>query len=379
MKKGIYRAVGLEEVNVEALRALVGGRRAVFAVDVAKDEHFGCVSVGLDEVLITVRWDAVAECEAIVELLVGLRASRLEVALEPTGTYGDSLRSALEKVGVPLYRVSTKRCHDLSEVHDGVPSSHDAKAAAVIAELHWRGRSERWEFRAPANRELRAAVETMELFDKQWHDNTNRLHAKLMRHWPEVTRLLSVTSATLVSLLSRFGGPAEVSAHREEARALLRSVSRGRLKEGTAEAVLQSAEATVGVAPVPGEAEALRVLAEEAERNRKRAAEAKQKVEELSSEVPAVASMAAVVGKATAGVLATSAGDPTRYPSPQAYRKALGLNLKVRSSGKMKGRLRLSKRGPGRARRWLYYAALRLLQSNAIVKAWYARKRATRV
>ncbi len=51
-----------------------------------------------------------------------------------------------------------------------------------------------------------------------------------------------------------------------------------------------------------------------------------------------------VVGVPTACVLWTSTGDPRKYHAAAAYRKAMGLNLVERSSGKYKGRLRISKR-----------------------------------
>ena len=56
------------------------------------------------------------------------------------------------------------------------------------------------------------------------------------------------------------------------------------------------------------------------------------------------------------------------------YQKALGLNLKEKSSGKHQGALHITKRGPGVARLFLYLAALRLVQRDPIVKAWYAKK-----
>ena len=55
-------------------------------------------------------------------------------------------------------------------------------------------------------------------------------------------------------------------------------------------------------------------------------------------------------------------------------RKALGLNLKEKSSGKHQGALHITKRGPGVTRLFLYLAALRLVQRDPIVKAWYAKK-----
>ena len=48
----------------------------------------------------------------------------------------------------------------------------------------------------------------------------------------------------------------------------------------------------------------------------------------------------------------------------------MGLNLKERSSGRHKGQLRITKRGPGAVRRWLFFAAMRLVQ-KAEVAEWY--------
>jgi transposase len=84
--------------------------------------------------------------------------------------------------------------------------------------------------------------------------------------------------------------------------------------------------------------------------------------------------MRAVVGKKTAAVLAASVGDPRNYSSAEAFVKSLGLNLKEKSSGKEKGGLHITKRGPGVARMMLYMAVLRLIQTDAVVRAWYAKK-----
>src|SRR5262249_46660642 len=64
------------------------------------------------------------------------------------------------------------------------------------------------------------------------------------------------------------------------------------------------------------------------------------------------------------------------YPCGEAYRKAMGLNLTEKSSGTVRGELRLSKRGDPRARRWLYLAALRLVQRDRGVRQWYQAKKA---
>jgi len=84
---------------------------------------------------------------------------------------------------------------------------------------------------------------------------------------------------------------------------------------------------------------------------------------------------AKAVGVTTACVLWVTLGDPRNYHCGEAYRKAMGLNLKVRGSGKQKGKLKITKRGPSIARRWLYFAAMRLSQKPDI-RRWYEAKKA---
>ena len=70
------------------------------------------------------------------------------------------------------------------------------------------------------------------------------------------------------------------------------------------------------------------------------------------------------VGAATLAVLWSEVGDPVAYSSASAYVKALGLNLKERSSGQRNVQLAISKRGPARSRRWLSFWALRAIQRS---------------
>ena len=73
-------------------------------------------------------------------------------------------------------------------------------------------------------------------------------------------------------------------------------------------------------------------------------------------------------------MLVSTQGRPQDYPDAGSYLKSLGLNLKERSSGKFQGQLKITKRGPGIARLYLYFAALRWLYRDPIIQAWYQRK-----
>ena len=73
------------------------------------------------------------------------------------------------------------------------------------------------------------------------------------------------------------------------------------------------------------------------------------------------------VGIATACVLLTCVGDLRKYHAAAAYHKAMGLNLKERSSGAYQGQLRIAEQGSARVRQWLYFAALRLVLSHFLI------------
>jgi transposase len=110
---------------------------------------------------------------------------------------------------------------------------------------------------------------------------------------------------------------------------------------------------------------------------RRQQREGSRRLRSLAQQQPIVTAQAEVVGAATACVLWVHLGDPRDYACGGAYRKAMGLNLAERSSGKYQGKLKLSKRGPSAVRRWLYLAALRWVRREP-VRSWYQRQKAAR-
>jgi transposase len=294
--------------------------------------------------------------------------------MEPSGSYGDPLRRLLWEAGIRVYRVSGKRSHDAAEVYDGVPSWHDAKSAGIVAKLHKDGASEPWPFRSEAERDLCAVVRTMELLDGQFRQNVNRLEGQMARHWPEVGAWLDLGCVTFLELIVRFGGPQQIGARQQEARDTMRTVGGRFLKQEKVEAVVASSAETIGVPMTAQEAEELRDLAAHTLELYRQLEATKRKVERLGQQQASIQAMSRAVGKGTAAILVAEGGDPQRYESARQWEKTFGLNLKERSSGKHIGKLKITKRGSGRARKWLYLAALRLIREEQIVRTWYERK-----
>lgn len=373
-KKRIYRAKQVKDLDLEQLgQELSRADRVVFAIDVAKTEMFAAVKIEAQTVHTTLKWTHLEQTPRLVYWLSSL-STQVEAVMEPTGTYGDILRWQLQQADIPVYRVSPKRVKDSKEVLDGVPSTHDAKAAAIIGWLHWQDISELWPERCDEDRALVAAVQTMTLFQLPFQQCQNRLEAQLARRWPELSQTLELDSATLLELLKEYGGPAQVAASPQAAGQLMRRVGGPNLAEEKIQFILSSARSTLGVPMVRAEIEALQTLACEARRLQEATHEAKARVEALSASDEELQHVGAVVGKATAAVLLVYGGRMSRYRNAGSWEKALGLNLKIRSSGQHKGQLKLTKRGPSKPRQYLYLAALRLIKNEPVARSWYEAK-----
>jgi len=374
MKKRRYRATNVKQANWEKITSHVGGQRVVFSVDVAKDDFFGVLMKTDRSVIDTIKWIHPQQTREVGEHLLDLDAQNLEVVMEPSGTYGDALRSYLTGLGLPVYRVSPKRVHDAAEVYDGVPSLHDAKSAYLIGRVHLDGASARWEELSDSRKDHHALIAELDLYQGQHQANINRLEATLNRHWPEVVRILDLSRVSLYTLIGEYGNPSQVSQHRDEAGRLLLRTGRGLLSAEKVQQVLDSSETSLGLPCTEGECHLLQLLGQELLRTHQALNVIEHQISKEVEDDLVLRRMASVVGKTTSLVLETTQGTPLDYSNPRSYLKGLGLNLKECSSGKHTGQLKITKRGPGKARKYLYFTALRWSYKDPVIKAWYQNK-----
>jgi transposase len=377
MRRKAYRGVRVNEVNGLDLAAQRPGETIVVGVDVGKLELRVVVRWADGQYERPWRVANPGEIQALVERLQVLARGRsLRVALEPSGTYGDALRQALHDAGLVAERISPKAAHDYAEVFDGVPSQHDGKDAAVVAELAAMGKGKEWLYRERDawTQEMVYWVGALESQRRIWMLWMGRIEGLLGRHWPEATRVLKVSSGTVLRVLACYGGPAGLAADPAAAQRL-RRWGGTLLRQGKLEALLHGARTTAGVRQGEWECRQLRDYAEQALQARRAYRHSQRQLRRLAADQPVLQAQGKVVGVPTACVLWISTGDPRCFDSGPAYRKAMGLNLTERSSGKYQGKLRISKRGSARARQWLYFAALRLIQKGA-VRRWYEAKKA---
>jgi transposase len=154
----------------------------------------------------------------------------------------------------------------------------------------------------------------------------------------------------------------------------MRLESRGLLSEETIRAVVQSSKTSLGVPLTTGEVEGLRDLAEDTLRALGAKQLAKERVRARRHESQTAERLAPFTGAVTAVVVAAAVGEVQDYPNVGAYLKALGLNLREKSSGESTGGMHITKRGSSMARQYLYFLALRVIKRDDVVRAWYEKK-----
>jgi transposase len=377
--------VNVEQVSLDQVeKAISAGSRLMVGVDVAKRNFVAALCDAAGETQLRVRFEAPAQTSKFVSFLVEVQSSGriVEVAMEPTGTYGDALRFRLGAANIAVFRVSNKHVHDASELFDSSPSKHDGKDASVIGWLHAHARSKRWEALPAARRSMRALIAQRELHNDPLQKLLSNMEPLLSRHFPEFEKHFDLSQTktpwVLLSALGSVRAIAESSVPElfEVIRKELRKVPSAEKLQG----LIDAARGTIGEAMVPQEVELIRRMSREILHQMQSREEVDALIEEAGEEVAAVKAMRPCMGPVTAAVLYAYLGDPASYQSAAAFEKAAGLNLIESSSGTDPNApdhvpRHISKRGAGIVRKYLFLAAMRLVRADPTVKAWYQRRR----
>lgn len=373
MKKRTYRAKNVNKINWEKVAKQLSGEATVFAIDLAKEKQYAILANADKLVSELICWNHPEQTREVLTALEGLGCP-LDIVMESTGTYGDALRHQFRQSGFSIYQMNAKRVSDAQEIYDGVPSMHDAKSATVIARLHAEGLSKPWVELTDEERNMDALRREYDMHHTQHQRNQNRLEAFLSRHWPEIGNLLDLDSVTLESLLIEYGSPAYIAADATGAAKKMRRWGKSLLSDEKIESVIKSACHSLGQPCTAIETRYLQALAKEMRHSRLQQKQAKEALESFVQSDDGLKELSNFIGMITTAILLSCHLDPRKYDCAHSLLKALGLNLKEKSSGRHAGQLKISKRGSSIARSYLYFAALRLIKSNPVAKTWYLNK-----
>jgi transposase len=375
-RKNPYSMVDVNEVRVDLLTEHRCGQAATSGVDVAKNELVACLVWPDRSFERPWRVKSPGEVRLLVAKLIELkRRGPVTVAMESSGTYGDPLRQALSDRGIEVCRVSAKAVKDHSETFEGVPSQHDGKDAAIIATLCLWGHGKPWPWSERGEQDQAICywirrLDTSQRIKQIW---CGKFESLLARHWPEVGRLLKQSGATLGQAMRHWGDPRTLAGDPRAPEELAKFGGHYLTPQKIAQ-VVESAGTSIGVRMNLWAVRQMKEVAAAILKHRRRIQSCRRELKRLTRGHKTIQAQASVVGLVTACVLWMCLGDAANYPSAGAYRKAMGLNLKERSSGMHKGKLGLSKRGQRLTRKWMYFSALRWMREPSL-KQWIERKK----
>jgi transposase len=361
----------------------VKGNVLIVGVDVARSAHVAALRLPLGEVTKIFSFtndlsgfqrlaqEVQQHCEKY-----NLRGANL--GIEPTGHYWEALAYWWEDHYGTVVLVNPMHTKRAKELEDNSPLKSDPKDARVVADLVAQGKYLECHLPRGVFAELRNLVSQRDRCQNQRTQVINQLHQSVDRIFPELTNeFSSIRVKSYRHLLANYPEPEHLATVPVgELTVLLRKWSRGYLGEQKAERLIALAGRSVGVKEAASTigAEVKRLTGQlnliEIERSN-----LESQIEHCLERTPGAALLLTVPGFGlitVAGILANT-GDLAEYEHPEEVLKLAGLNLFEISSGKHRGKLRISKRGRAPLRKILYMAALRAARRGSPFRQYYDR------
>ena len=314
------------------------------------------------------RVSSAARTHGLEEIIVGF---------ESTGSYLEPLAQFLkDRKGVRLVQVNPMHTKRLKELPGNSPLKTDRKDPKVIADIIELGHALTVVIPEGPAAELRRLTQGRERTIESRTRLFNQLHSLLAISFPEFLQVMKdVKTASAQHLLRHYPTAEDIVALGESSlTALLRKVSRGRLREDRARALFEAANESVGVREGRGSMlfEIRMMLDTVATYDRFIESVETEMVRHLK-QIPYSHLILSLkgVGPATAAGLIGEVGDFTKFGTISEVMKLAGLDLYEVSSGKHRGKLRISKRGRPLIRKLLYFAALSAVRKGGVMHEWY--------
>jgi transposase len=284
------------------------------------------------------------------------------VAFEPTGPYSTCFREMLLTKGERVVQVNGYHVKRTKEVRDNSPKKSDLKDPGVIADLVWQGCYQEV-VELPADyAELRAMIAEWVSLTKKRTALKNEFQSILEVWFPELREVFkNLTCLSIRGIVRSFASPAHIATARiSSVRSALRKASLGRTV-GRAEAIRSVAKRSVGVSSgVNSRRRAMLAIIDMLELIERRQSQLVLEMEESLKELPEAKCLLSMrgVGTITVAGLLGECGNIGRYKSYEHLEKFVGMNIYEVSSGKYRGRRRISKRGRALARHLICAIAL---------------------
>jgi len=354
----------------------------ITTIDGGKDKHYGYYRCpdGTEGESLPFWNNGRGFCEFWKRISSAAKSHGLEeiiVGFESTGPYMEPLAQFLRnKKGVRLVQVNPMHTKRLKELPGNSPLKTDRKDPKVIADIIELGHALTVVIPEGAAAELRRLTQARERTMTSRTRLLNQLQSLLVISFPEFLQVMKdVSSASAQYLLQNHPTAQDIVALGESAlAAVLRKVSRGKLREDRARALFEAANESVGVRE--GRSSMLleiKMMLDTIKSYDKFIDQVETEMERHLDLIPYSRLILSIkgIGPVTAAGLIGEVGDFTKFSTISEILKIAGLDLYEVSSGKHRGKLRISKRGRSLMRKLLYFASLSAVRKGGVMHAWY--------
>ena len=356
----------------------------IVGIDVAKEIHWARIKDyrGIDLMKPVKVHNSIDGFESLLSRVEKLRVKhggdQVIIGMEPSGHYWRSLGwyLKLHESKPALVGVNPYHTKQAKELDDNSQTKSDPKDAQVIAHLIRDGRYFDTYLPEGEYAELRLLNAERQRLMKQLNRANNILIALLDEFFPEYSTVWgNVTCPTSLALLKTYAFPSDIlSAAREQLLEDIREASGGTEGVKLMGDMIKAASRSVGVK------EGLRVarlrmlsLIEELAYFEEKKAEVEKELEAVmgSQQLGKALQSMLGVGPIISAAFLGEVGDITRFSNWKQVRSLAGLNLVENSSGKHKGKTKVSKRGRPYLRHMLYLAGECGCRCNPEMRKFY--------
>ena len=298
------------------------------------------------------------------------------VGFESSGAYAEPLFHFLRSKAVNLVQVNPTHTKRVKELEGNSPNKTDKKDPRVIADVISLGHALTLIVPEGSAAQLRRLSQARERALKSRTVMINQLQDLVFVVFPEFSQVMkSTTTKSAQYLIKEYPTPESiVELGSKKLTEVLKKISRGKLGNKRAEALFTAAQTSVGIT------EGRKSLVLEMQHlvagieSQSRFIDAlEEQMQDCLSHIPYSHSILSVkgIGSVTAAGLIGEVGDFKKFNTISEVMKLAGLDLYELSSGRHKGRHRISKRGRSLLRKQLFFAAINTVKTGGIMHVPY--------
>lgn len=289
--------------------------------------------------------------------------NQIMIGMEATSRYHENLYHELEQHGYQLRLLHPGQTHHFHQQR-GLRAKTDRLDAMTIARALLSDEARVGYIPGEQVATYRELVRLHAQLSEEAARSENQIQALVVVLFPEFTQVFADPCGQTALAVLKAYPHAQALAEAGEAAVyhVLRTVPASHFGHPTARTLVALAKDSVSSGRVlRGRASSLRILCDQLEHTRSNLLQLEEELEQLITTDPGARSLRQMpeLGPKTIAVIRAELGEVDRFACTDQAIAYAGMDIKIKESGKFKGKAKLSKQGSGLLRQLLYLAAMR--------------------